>query len=271
VIPGDPASMARFLIDDAHLREQREKLIADFPQHSAAMIAVMGATMEPGTPEEYRRIPWIWRVAIAAGKRNQNAELLGILKVTLPREGEPLRDWQAVVIGGGLINGVSQLNVWPGERFAKLLAGEDVLRARWLRSLELSLVMADNEKVPTGTRYDALRMLPLLGWERAQASLTKYAAKGTHAELQMGAVSGSIDVPAPEATTLLAGVLPHAPGQNRELALDGLLRSPERCLALLEAVKAGALTREQLGDKRIDALRQHADQKVRDTAAKVLP
>ncbi|HTN05032.1 MAG TPA: c-type cytochrome, partial [Planctomycetaceae bacterium] len=61
VIPGDPASMARFLIDDAHPREQREKLIADYPQHSAAMIAVMGATMEPGTPEEYRRIPWIWR------------------------------------------------------------------------------------------------------------------------------------------------------------------------------------------------------------------
>lgn len=271
VIPGDPASMARFLIDDAHPREQREKLVADYPQHSAAMIAVMGATMEPGTPEEYRRIPWVWRVAIAAGKRNQDAELLGILKVALPREGEPLRDWQAVVIGGGLINGVSQLNVWPGERFAKLLASEDVLRARWLRSLELSLAMADNEKVPTGTRYDALRMLPLLGWERAQASLTKYAAKGTHAELQMGAVSGSIDVPAPEATTLLAGVLPHAPGQNRELALDGLLRSPERCLALLEAVKAGTLTREQLGDKRIDALRQHADQKVRDTAAKVLP
>lgn len=271
VIPGDPASMARFLIDDAHPREQREKLIADFPQHSAAMIAVMGATMEPGTPEEYRRIPWIWRIAIAAGKRNQDAELLGILKVTLPRDGEPLRDWQAVVIGGGLINGISMLNVWPGDRFAKLLAGEDVLRARWQRSLELSLVMADNEKVPTGTRYDALRMLPLLGWERAQASLTKYAKKGTHAELQMGSVSGSIDVPAAEATALLVGLLSHAPQQNRELALDGLLRTPDRCLALLEAVKAGTLPREQLGDKRIAALRQHAEAAVREAAAKALP
>lgn len=131
--------------------------------------------------------------------------------------------------------------------------------------------MADNEKVPTGTRYDALRMLPLLGWERAQASLTKYAAKGTHAELQMGSVSGAIDVPAPEATALLTGLLPHAPQQNRELALDGLLRTPERCLALLAAVEAGAITREQLGEKRIETLRQHADQKVRAAASKTLP
>lgn len=271
VIPGDPASMARFLIDDAHSRDEREKVIADYPQHSAAMIAVLGATMEPGTPEEYRRIPWIWRVAIAAGKRNQAAELLGILKVSMPRDGEPLRDWQAVVIGGGLINGVSQAGAWPGERFAALLAKEDVLRARWQRSLELSVAMADNEKTPTGTRYDALRMLPLLGWESAQPSLAKYAAEGTNAELQMGAVSGTVDVNEPDATPLLIQVLAYAPKPNRELALDGLLRSPGRCLALLDAVAAGTVTREQLGERRSDALRQHADQKVREAATKALP
>ena len=86
----------------------------------------------------------------------------------------------------------------------------------------------------------------------------------------MGSVSGSIDVPAPEATALLVTLLSHAPQQNRELALDGLLRTPDRCLALLEVVQAGAVTREQLGDNRIAALRQHADAAVREAAAKAL-
>ena len=36
------------------------------------------------------------------------SELLDFLITSLPSPKDPLRDWQAVVIGGGIINGVSQ-------------------------------------------------------------------------------------------------------------------------------------------------------------------
>ena len=36
------------------------------------------------------------------------------------------------------------------------------LKARWSRGIGLSSAMADDEKIRTGTRYDALRMLGLI-------------------------------------------------------------------------------------------------------------
>ena len=57
--------------------------------------------------------------------------------------------------------------------------------------------MADDEKVPTGTRYDALRIVALDSWKDAEPRLTKYLAKSANAELQQGAVSGLMDVEDP--------------------------------------------------------------------------
>src|SRR6185503_15629514 len=104
-------------------------------------------------PEEYQRIPWIWRVAILAGKRNQAPLLRQILDVSLPELNAPLLDWQAVVLGGGLINGLSQQGLWPGERLEALLKDQPALTPRWRRALDLAAAMADNPEVRQGTRY----------------------------------------------------------------------------------------------------------------------
>ena len=85
-------------------------------------------------------------------------------------------------------------------------------------SFERALTMADDEKVPTGTRYDALRMIPLLGWERSGPRLKHYLKEGQHAELQMGAVSGLSDVDSPEVAPLLGNALGAAPGLGQCLA-----------------------------------------------------
>lgn len=239
---------------------------------AAAAIGRMVSDLEPGTPEEYRRIPEIWQVAVAAGRRNVDDELLAILRVALPADGQRLTDWQAVVLGGGIVNGVSQAGDWPAERIATLLAGDAAgdLARRWQQALQASLPMADDAQVPSGTRYDALRMAAMLGWDEAAATLERFAAAGSEAELQMGAVSGACDVPDPRAARLLIDVIPHAPPANRDLALDGLLRSEERCLALLDAVRAGRLSRDLLGDGRIARLREHASARVRTAAETAL-
>jgi putative membrane-bound dehydrogenase-like protein len=218
--------------------------------------------------EEYRRIPAVWREAITAGKRNDAGELRAILDVSLPRPGEPLREWQAVVIGGGVINGLSQAHGWPGPRLAEVVG--PALRPRWEAALTAAQAMADDETVAVGTRYDALRMIPLLGWAKAGPRLTRYLAKGVHAELQMGAVSGTVDVDAPEATAALVGALDRLAVRNRDLAVAGLTRSDARAAALLDAIEAGRMPAAAVPAAARSALLGSKSEAVRARAGRLL-
>jgi hypothetical protein len=267
--PSDPVAIAQRILDDATPADARQKLIADHPKLSAEIIAAMVADMPRDSKEEYRRIPWIWRVAIASGKRNDTEEMRRVMDVALPDEGA-LQDWRAVVIGGGIINGITQAGDWPKSRIESVLKVDGVLIARWQKAVELAAAMADDEKVATGTRYDALRMVAMGPWDLRGPQLRKYLAKGVHDELQMGAVSGVADVQHPQAAEALLSGMSHYSKGNRELALDGLVRTPDRCLVLLDAVEKGRVSKEQLGEKRIKLLLEHDHTEVQKKAKAVL-
>ena len=257
-----PAEYAQRILDPRVSDAERISMVQSQPQIAAELIKAMADGLAFGTDEaskeEYRRIPWIWRVAIGAGKRNEPGPVLKILEVALPADQEPLRDWQAVVIGGGIVNGISQSGNWPAERIETLIGDNPVLSARWLRSLELAAQMADDERINTGTRYDALRMLgaePLSKKaaknESKQVSrrvmqIAKYLSPDSHGELQMGAVSGLADVPGSESTAALKSALPDLTAENRVLAVEALLRTRERAVALSQAISEGKLKAEQL-------------------------
>jgi hypothetical protein len=130
--------------------------------------------------------------------------------------------------------------------------------------------MSANEKVPHGTRYDALRMIPFLGWEKCRAEMTACMAKGVNAELQQGAVSGLGDLNDPQAPALLISGFPGLTASNSQFALDALLRSPERIDLLLAAVAGGKITRADLGEKRVAALISLEDAARRDKARALL-
>ncbi len=188
----------------------------------------------------------------------------------MPQADQPLRDWQAVVVGGGVINGITQSHQWPDEFIATLLKGDQKLAARWRRAIDLSAVMADNVKVRNGTRYDALRMIGIDSWEKRGEQLQKYLAKGVNDELQMGAVSALGDMCAAQVGPALVAGLSHFSKRNRELALDALLRDDSRIAAMLDAVESGQVSKEQLGEARIATLRKVADLKLRERVAKLL-
>jgi hypothetical protein len=266
----DPVSIARYLLDSAQPASAREAAIRANPQFAADFIAEMTRDLKPGSPAEYERIPWIWRVAIACGKRNEPREIKRVLASSLPHLGQPLRDWQAVVVGGGIINGLSQRGVWPAQSIKAILADDPALLERWNRALELASAMSDNPKVPTGTRYDALRMLGMEPWEKRGAQLARSLAKGVNAELQMGAVSALGDLPSPQATAALVGALDHLKGHNRELALDALLRDDARTDALLDHVTAQKWKPEALGATRVAKLRDHPNPTLRSKAREFL-
>ena len=270
----DATSVARQILDDSHSEQQREALIRDhLDDHfdrAAALVAAMTVDLAPDPQEEYRRIPWIWRVAIAAGRKNETDSLKKLLDTSLPLIDEPLQDWQAVVIGGGIINGLSQQGVWPLERTQELLKDQPELTKRWRQMLAQAAAMADDDKVHTGTRYDALRIIPLDGWKLRGEQLTKYLEPGVHDELQMGAISGASDVDAPEVAGLLADGLEHFSPGNRSLAIDALLRTEARAAVLVEALEKRRVKPGDLKDPQVQKLRNLKDEKLRARADKAL-
>jgi len=209
-------------------------------------------------------------VSVAAGKRNDPNELRKLLEVSLPERDQPLHHWQAVVLGGGIINGVSQRGLWPRRRIAELLRDDTALIARARQALEQAATMADDAKVPTGTRYDALRIIAMDSWDKRGEQLSKYLARSTNAELQMGAISGLSDLDAPPvAERLLAGI-DYYSATNRGIAFDAFLRTDARATALLDAVQEGRVPVALLGDTHKQALRTHSNPKLRERALRVL-
>ncbi|MCI0462352.1 MAG: neutral/alkaline non-lysosomal ceramidase N-terminal domain-containing protein [Gemmataceae bacterium] len=268
--PADAAALARQLLDDKLPQKERQAIIERHPDRAAELVAAMTADLKGDRKEEYRRIPWIWRVSVAAGKRNDAEQLRRLLEVSLPKAGEPLLDWQVVVVGGGVINGISLQGAWPGRRLDEILKWHAELAERWRKALPLAAVMMDDEKVPTGTRYDAQRMIALDSWKNGGARLAKYLAKGVHNELQMGAISGLSDIESPEVPKLLAAGLGHYSAGNRKLALDALLRTEARAAVLLDALEKGQVQRTQLAESHVRALRALKDDMLRARAVKLL-
>jgi len=267
----DSSAVAAALLDDRRDVAEREAVIASRPAAAAELITALAAGLDgTGGAEEYRRIPWIWRVAVAAGRGRDPDVLRRVCAAALPDDDGALAHWQAVVLGGGVVNGVTLAGGWPDEEVAAVCAADPALAAAWQRAIAASAEMAAAEAVPTGTRYDALRMAALAEWDVVAATLVPYLRAGTHEELQMGAVSGLADVRDDRAATaLLAAFADLAPG-NRDLAIAALVRTPERCLMLLDAVAAGRVPSTLATDARLRPLLTHESEAVRMRAAEVI-
>lgn len=248
--------IASQILDPTKPPPEREALLVAHSDKSAKLIVELVNQIKIGTADEYRRIPSIWKVAINAGKRNKDSELKKILSVSLPQLAEPLRDWQAVVIGGGIINGLSLEGIWPRERIEKVLKGDADLERRWNRSIQLASIMADDEKVRHGTRYNALRMLGVAPWKSYGAQLTKYLGKDVNGELQQGAVSGLADVESNEAAIELIENFQNLTERNQQFALDGLLRNDFRRNRLLDAFAEEKIKFSSLGPARLKKLKE---------------
>ena len=262
--------IAAQILDDKLSEDQRQAIIAKHPEDPAALVEKMTRGMPNDLKEEYRRIPWIWRVAIACGKRNDAKQITALLDTSLPQLDQPLRDWQAVVIGGGIINGIGLKGSWPKSRMGEILSDQVDLVKRWKHLLLLASKMADDEAVATGTRYDALRIIALDDWTLRRDQLTKYLAKGIHDELQMGAISGLSDVDSKDVPQLLINNLGHCNDENRGLAVNALLRTNERTERLLDAVADSKISPKLINAAQRKLLFESVDQSIRERSKRIL-
>jgi hypothetical protein len=261
----EAATLARQILDDSRPENERKKIVADHPHLSLALLEALVADMPAhDTKEEYRRIPWIWRVTVAAAKRNDLRELKPIVEFTLPQMGKPLRDWQAVVLGGGIINGIGLVGAWPDEQIQNMVADDPNLRSRWVRTLALASEMADDPNVFNGTRYDALRIIGLDAWDRRGAQLCRYLkkGKGIDDELVQGAIGGLGTMRSPHVAAAILLEFPNYNQENRGFAVVALLKDSQRMSALLSGVEAGTVKRTDLVAPQITKLTHAADPEI---------
>jgi hypothetical protein len=271
-LKGDAATLARQILDDRRPENERKKIIASHPELSLELLKAMVSDMPAGdSKEEYRRIPWIWRVAVAAAKRNDLREMKPIVEFTLPQPGGPLRDWQAVVMGGGIINGIGLVGAWPDEQIESMVADDSTLRSRWLRTLELASVMADNKDVFNGTRYDALRIIGLDSWDRRGAQLCRFLkkGKGIDDELVQGAIGGLGTMRSPHVAAAILAEYPRYNEENRGFAFEALLKDTQRMSVLMDAIEAGTINSNEISPARISKLTNSADPAVSARARKL--
>jgi hypothetical protein len=267
----DVASLARQILDDAGPEADRKKLITDHPEVTSDLIHALVADMPTDdSKEEYRRIPWIWRVAVAAGKRNNIDEMRPIVDIAIPQANQPLRDWQAVVLGGGIINGIGLSGAWADEQMRKIVAADPALESRWGQTLKLAATMADNKKVFKGTRYDALRILGMDSWKRRGGQLFRYLLKGADDELQQGAIGGVGDMRSPCSAQAILSGFAHYNAENRRFALKALLCDDGRTSALIDAIEAGTVKPADLGEAYTAKLTGHHNPALRARASKLL-
>ena len=128
--------------------------------------------------------------------------------------------------------------------------------------------MGDDTNVPNGTRYDALRMIGLEPWEKRGSQLSRYLARQTNAELQMGAVSGLADMHLSTADLALVQALPDLTDANRKLALNALIKR-EAAADLLKAVEQQEVSRDVLSESHRSELLKHSNPAVREKAEKL--
>lgn len=267
-LPRRPPEIAPFLLDGAQSVERRSQVIDQRPGMGPAIITRLVADLRPDDqPETYRRMPWIWRVALAVAKRNDGGEIRDLLDISLPHADQPLLDWQAVVVGGGIINGLTQIGNWPDTRIAEILAGTPSIARRWPRALNLAAAMADDETVRMGTRYDALRMIAMAGWDQRGSHLVNYLTEGLPNQLQMGAVSGLSDIQSDQIIEPLIQAIARLSPRNRQLAVEALMRTETRALALLKAVESSRLASEP---SELKSLLDHPSKTVRIRASHLL-
>ena len=225
---------AQVLLSHRVSDEMKTTVCGQWKSHADQVLKILVADLPIGdTEEEYRRIPWIWKLSIDATRNEEQSPgmVVKLLELATPARAEPLRDWQAVVIGGAVINGLSLNGRWPNEELNRILQNVPQTKTRFDRAIQLAVAMGLDPNIRTGTRYDAIRMVALRPVEESLPWIQSFLKPKTDDELQMGAVSALSDIQDNRIVEPLLKSLGTLSEENRKLAIDALHRTPVRAQA----------------------------------------
>lgn len=233
-----------------------EKLVAQHHPNAPQLIRVWIQQLkqledpQAAKTREYELIPMIWRLSIAAIRNSETREkvLADLMDMSLATPSQDPNntsanwdDWQAVILGGAIINGIGLEGQWPKQILEEVVARKPEWSARWQSTLKSAQRMAINESTPIGTRYDAIRVLAMLPAEQAIERIKPFLGKSANEELQMGAVSALSDIEHEMVSSVLLNALADLSPANQQLAKEAMQRSSDRkrCWDIYEADTSG--------------------------------
>jgi len=130
--------------------------------------------------------------------------------------------------------------------------------------IDRAATMAEDKAVPTGIRYDALRILGTDTFKRSGPILVKYLAKGIDSELQLGSVHALTDI---EDNVVPETIICNFPSLSCKAdATRGLLRTQARVNALLDAVEGERISASSLSSESITELQRNESNETRSRA-----
>jgi hypothetical protein len=204
-------------------------------------------------------------LAIAAGRRNETTEIARLIDVALPQPDQSMTEWQAVVLGGGIVNGISQNGEWPKKRLSEVWNQLPDLNERWKKAIEFASLLADDTSIGTGSRYDALRILGTGSFEHQGDQLIRYL-QGSNGELQAGAASGLADIRDSRSTEVLINNLEILTEDNRQAAVKALLRAEEFAPDVARALEEGRISQAWLSVEHLQKIAEAAKAKKSETS-----
>jgi hypothetical protein len=267
--PSDVLPIVNLILDANALEQERSQAIEDNRDLAADLLVTIVSDIKPGTKQESSRLPWLWRIAVEAGKANDAEQIHRILDISLPDNDQSLDSWRAVVVGGGIVSGIASTNISPQARIQEIIADDQFLTERWQLCIRLASRVVDDKSVSVGSRYDALRIVAMDRWVNAQPTLERYLNSESEPEMQMAAVLGLVHAKVDPANELLLNSLDHLTEQNRALALDGMLQYDQQCEQLLDRCESRPAIARLLSPQHVKRLLQHPFYNVQTRAARL--
>lgn len=201
--------------------------------------------------------PFLRQLATLIGSRNQPAELERALTVLNGLDSTPLACGLASALGLGV------------ER-----AGSSLVRSVDAKQLHNVMVRAKDllgvKEAPLDSQLAAIQVLGQGWFHSVRGMLQPLLEPGQPAGLQKGALDALSGFQEPEVAGILIAAWDGFTPSLRNLAVEALLRRPERIAALLDAFEKGKLRRSDLSATQIEFLRKRPDASLRERAEALL-
>jgi putative membrane-bound dehydrogenase-like protein len=141
-----------------------------------------------------------------------------------------------------------------------------------LKSLQQDAIDAARDpNEPEAQRLPAIQLLGAMNWADAGAALSAILAGNPEGSVQAAAISALARFRETEAGRAMVRSWPQLTPRSRSEVLSALTSRPQQISALLDGLESNMIQRAELSANQAAFLRAHADRKIRQRAAQLLP
>ena len=269
--PSSALQIAESILREPKADLERFAVIEKNPELAVDVLTILVTSVKSASGEQTDKlVDTMWRIALLIGQQNNAGQVLRVLDVVLPQSADAIADWQIVVMGSGIIEGISKQTDWPKRRIDEILKEDKLLLKNWKKCLQKAGRKASDASNSTRIRYDALRIVAFDRWDNVEPLLREFTAKRANKELQTAAVKALAIIEDIESAKLLISEIKSLKPRDQKLAIDALVKTSERIELLLTKIGKDDSISKLIKGSQIKDLFKNANFKQKAKAKKLL-